>query len=315
MIEPTSLKRIIEAALLAAGNPLSPTQLLALFGDEEQPSHDDVARALADLQADAAGRGVELIEVASGFRYQVCNDVHPWVARLWTERASRYSRALLETLALIAYRQPITRAEIEQIRGVAVSTHIVKTLEEREWVRVVGHRDVPGKPALFGTTKGFLDYFGLKRLDELPPLSELRDIGELEPQLPLDGDGQPAAPLAAGAASPQGLDAANDSDPTPAATPESPDSNAATPNTAFNGEPDAGRATVEENRAAIDAVLARFAEANADRRHERDPRLFRAVENMRLAMRLKMQSAALTPEQIDALAELLDETARKIEQI
>lgn len=185
MTDPEMLKRIVEAALLAAGHPLSPVQLLALFGEEEQPSHDDVARALADLQADCEGRGIELVEVASGFRYQIRTDVHPWVARLWTERPSRYSRALLETLALIAYRQPITRAEIEQIRGVAVSTHIVKTLEERDWIRVVGHRDVPGKPALLGTTRGFLDYFNLKSLDELPSLSEIRDIDELDPQLVL----------------------------------------------------------------------------------------------------------------------------------
>jgi segregation and condensation protein B len=185
MIEFELLKRIIEAALLAAGNPLSTAQLLALFGDNEATSHDEIARAVAALQSDCESRGIELVEVASGFRYQVRQDVHAWVARLWTERPSRYSRALLETLALIAYRQPITRAEIEQIRGVAVSTHIVKTLEEREWIRVVGHRDVPGKPALFGTTRGFLDYFNLKSLDELPTLSEIRDIEEFEPQLSL----------------------------------------------------------------------------------------------------------------------------------
>jgi len=195
MIEFETLKRIIEAALLAAGNPLSPTHLLALFVDHEQPSHDDVARALESLQADCGQRGVELVEVASGFRYQVRQDVHAWVARLWTERQSRYSRALLETLALIAYRQPITRAEIEQIRGVAVSTHIVKTLEEREWVRVVGHRDVPGKPALFGTTRGFLDYFNLKSLDELPALSDIRDIDDLDPQLSLGPPGNQSADL------------------------------------------------------------------------------------------------------------------------
>ncbi len=192
MIEPETLKRIVEAALLAAGNPLSTAQLLALFGEQEQPSHDDIARALAELQADAEPRGVELVEVASGFRYQVRADVHAWVARLWTERQSRYSRALLETLALIAYRQPITRAEIEQIRGVAVSTHIVKTLEERDWIRVVGHRDVPGKPALFGTTRGFLDYFNLKSLDELPSLSDIRDIDEIDPQLALGPPGESA---------------------------------------------------------------------------------------------------------------------------
>jgi segregation and condensation protein B len=185
MIEFELLKRIIEAALLASGTPLTPTQLLALFGDNEATSHDEISRAIASLQADCESRGIELVEVASGFRYQVRQDVHAWVARLWTERPSRYSRALLETLALIAYRQPITRAEIEQIRGVAVSTHIVKTLEEREWIRVVGHRDVPGKPALFGTTRGFLDYFGLKSLDELPSLGEIRDIDEFDPQLSL----------------------------------------------------------------------------------------------------------------------------------
>ena len=136
-----------------------------------------------NCRQDAADRGVELVEVASGFRYQVREDVHAWVSRLWTERQTRYSRALLETLALIAYRQPITRGEIEQIRGVGVASSIVKTLEEREWVRVVGYRDVPGKPALFGTTKAFLDYFNLKSLDQLPPLSEIREIDDLDPQL------------------------------------------------------------------------------------------------------------------------------------
>ena len=148
---------------------------------------------------------MELKEVASGFRYQVREDVHAWVARLWTERQTRYSRALLETLALIAYRQPITRAEIEQIRGVAVSSSIVKTLEEREWVRVVGHRDVPGRPALFGTTRHFLDYFNLKSLDELPPLAEIRDLDEFDPQLnlaPIGMDGALLEASASGAAAP-----------------------------------------------------------------------------------------------------------------
>jgi segregation and condensation protein B len=176
------LKRIFEAALLGAGQPLSVAQLAALFDDQDSPPHEDIARALEELQQDAVGRGVELVEVASGFRYQVREDVHIWVSRLWTERQTRYSRALLETLALIAYRQPITRGEIEQIRGVGVASSIVKTLEEREWVRVVGYRDLPGKPALFGTTKAFLDYFNLKSLDQLPPLSEIRDIEDLDPQ-------------------------------------------------------------------------------------------------------------------------------------
>jgi segregation and condensation protein B len=184
-MEHQQLKRIVEAALLAAAQPLSLLQLSALFGENEAPPHDDLARTLEELAADCAQRGVELVEVASGFRYQVRQDVHPWVARLWTERQTRYSRALLETLALIAYRQPITRGEIEQIRGVVVSTNIVRTLEEREWIRVVGYRDVPGKPALFGTTRSFLDYFNLKSLDELPPLAEIREIEDYDPQLTL----------------------------------------------------------------------------------------------------------------------------------
>ena len=200
------LKRIVEATLLAAAQPLSVLQLLALLGEDTPVSHEDVARALAELQQDCAERGVELKEVASGFRYQVREDVHPWVARLWTERQTKYSRALLETLALIAYRQPITRAEIEQIRGVAVSSSIVKTLEEREWVRVVGHRDVPGRPALFGTTRHFLDYFNLKSLDELPPLAEIRDLDEFDPQLNLAPIGMDGALLAA---SPSGAAAAD----------------------------------------------------------------------------------------------------------
>jgi segregation and condensation protein B len=181
--------RIVEAALLAANQPLTLAQLHALFSLDEPAPDGSVERALETLREACADRGVELVEVASGFRYQVKADVHAWVARLWTERKTKYTRATLETLALIAYRQPITRGEIEQVRGVAVSSNIIQALEEREWIRVVGHRDVPGKPALYGTTKGFLDYFGLKRLDELPPLSELKDIGELEPQLQFDGDG------------------------------------------------------------------------------------------------------------------------------
>ena len=186
------ITRIVEAALLAANQPLALAQLHGLFPEEEPAPPGSVEQALEQLRDACADRGVELVEVASGFRYQVKADVHAWVARLWTERKTRYTRATLETLALIAYRQPITRGEIEQVRGVAVSSNIIQALEEREWIRVVGHRDVPGRPALFGTTKGFLDYFGLKRLDELPPLSELKDIGELEPQLPLDDVPMPA---------------------------------------------------------------------------------------------------------------------------
>lgn len=177
------LKQIIEGALLAAGRPLSIDHILSLFLDEEQPTRDEIREALEGLQTDCESRGVELKEVASGFRFQVKADYGPWVSRLWEEKPARYSRATLETLALIAYRQPITRSEIEDVRGVSVSSNIVKSLLEREWVRVVGHRDVPGKPALYGTTKGFLDYFNLKSLSELPPLAELRNIESIEHEL------------------------------------------------------------------------------------------------------------------------------------
>lgn len=189
------INRIVEAALLASNLPMTTAQLESLFPEEHPAPDGSIAAALEQLAAACAERGVELVEVASGFRYQVKGEVHGWVSRMWTERKTRYTRATLETLALIAYRQPITRGEIEQVRGVAVSSNIIQALEEREWIRVVGHRDVPGRPALFGTTRGFLDYFGLKRLDELPPLSELKDIGELDPQLPFA-----SAPMAAKAA-------------------------------------------------------------------------------------------------------------------
>ena len=185
-MDQTLIRQIVEAALLAAPQPLTLAQLAGLFAEEEAPPPGSLEQALAELREAGADRGVELVEVASGFRFQVKADVHAWVARLWTERQTKYTRATLETLALIAYRQPITRGEIEQIRGVSVNANMIKMLEEREWIRSVGHRDVPGRPELFGTTKTFLDYFGLKSLDELPPLAELKDIPELEPQLPFD---------------------------------------------------------------------------------------------------------------------------------
>jgi segregation and condensation protein B len=184
------LKPIIEAALLASTQPMTVQQLGELFNEADDVNREQIAKALEALAEDCSGRGIELKEVASGFRYQVRQDVHPWISRMWTERPSRYSRALLETLALIAYRQPITRPEIEQIRGVVVSSNIIKTMEEREWIRVVGYRDVPGKPALFGTTRAFLDYFNLKSLDQLPPLSEIRDMED--PQLRFEPDPLPA---------------------------------------------------------------------------------------------------------------------------
>ena len=183
-MNPQQLKNIIEAALLAAGEPLAVEKLLGLFGDNP-PERAEVRTALDGLAQDYAERGVELIEVGSGFRLQVRQEYAQWVSRLWEERPARYSRALFETLALIAYRQPITRAEIEDIRGVAVSTHIIKTLHEREWIRVLGHRDVPGKPALYGTSRHFLDHFNLKSLDELPTLAEIRDLDSINIQLDL----------------------------------------------------------------------------------------------------------------------------------
>jgi segregation and condensation protein B len=192
------IKDIVEGALLAAGRPLTLEQLGLLFAEDERPDPKMLQGAVDALAADYADRAIELKEVGSGFRIQVRGSVALWVQRLWEERPTRYSRALLETLALIAYRQPITRAEIEDVRGVSISTSIMKTLQDREWIRIVGYRDVPGRPAMYGTTKQFLDYFGVKSLDELPTLAELRDIDALTPQLPFEGeDGVPPPRVAA----------------------------------------------------------------------------------------------------------------------
>jgi len=197
-IAPEQIKNIVEAALLAAGQPLSIDRLLTLFLDEHQPSREELRAALDALAQDCEGRGVELKEVSSGFRFQAKQDYAQWVARLWEEKPARYSRALLETLSLIAYRQPITRGEIEDIRGVSVSSNIMKTLQERDWVKVVGHRDVPGKPAMYATTRGFLDYFGLKGLGELPTLAEIRDIDSINAELDLNEPGAQGGPPESG---------------------------------------------------------------------------------------------------------------------
>ena len=185
-MEIDQLKNVVEAILLAAGRPMSIDKLLTMFTEQEQPERSELRDAVEALQADYETRGIALIQVGSGYRIQVREAMQPWVAPLWEEKPARYTRALLETLALIAYRQPVTRGEIEEVRGVSVSTTIIKTLLEREWVHVVGHREVPGRPAMYGTTKKFLDYFSLKSLNELPSLSELRDLNEIGKDLELD---------------------------------------------------------------------------------------------------------------------------------
>ncbi len=182
------LQRIVEAALMASNKPLNTQQIQQVFEDEERPSKQQIDKALAAIGLNTEGRGFELIEVASGWRFQVRQELSPWVTRLWDERPQKYSRALLETLALVSYRQPITRGDIENIRGVAVSSNIMRTLLDRGWVKVVGHRDVPGRPAMYATTREFLDYFNLKSLDELPTLSEIRDLDNLNQELNLSSE-------------------------------------------------------------------------------------------------------------------------------
>ena len=232
------LKHLIEATLLAAGRPVTSDQLLDLFDERERPTDEQLRAALDLLAAEYESRGIELIEVASGWRVQVrsrCADV---VSRLWQERPSRYSRALLETLALIAYRQPITRSEIEEIRGVSISSTIMRTLQERNWIRVVGHREVPGHPELLGTTRDFLDYFGLRSLDQLPTLAELRDVETIGVQLELPGGEVPAEPLEVEAASEVTTD---DADVSVDAAPTEDGDEAASPSLVASSEDDEPR--------------------------------------------------------------------------
>ena len=192
------LENVLEGALLAAGEPLSLDRLLNLFQIDDAVDKSQLRAALTALEARYEPTGLMLKEVASGWRIQVREQLAPWVSRLWDERPARYTRALLETLALVAYQQPLTRSDIEQVRGVAVSSNIVKTLLERDWIRIVGHRDVPGRPALYGTTRTFLDYFNLKSLDALPPLAEIRDLEQLSKSLglPLEESNEEAVPKA-----------------------------------------------------------------------------------------------------------------------
>jgi segregation and condensation protein B len=182
-MEIEKLKPILEALFAASDKPLSVIQIFDLFvGDIDQPGKDDIRKAIEELVEKCEGCGFELKQVASGFRYQVRTDFEAWIVRLWEQKPPRYSRALMETLALIAYRQPITRGEIEDIRGVSVSTNMIKTLQERDWVKSLGHKEVPGRPTLYGTTSAFLDYFNLKSLNELPTLAEIRDIDQFNPE-------------------------------------------------------------------------------------------------------------------------------------
>jgi len=182
------VKMIVEGLLLAAGRPLTLDNIIQVFSKDEQPDSKELKLVMDSIAEDCADRGFELKEVASGFRFQVKQELSDWIAKLWEERPPRYTRALLETLALVAYRQPITRGDIEEIRGVGVSSNIVRTLLDREWIRVVGHRDVPGRPAMFATTKQFLDYFNLKSLQDLPPLSEIKDLAVADPEFDLEDD-------------------------------------------------------------------------------------------------------------------------------
>ena len=182
------VKIIVEGLLLAAGRPLSLDNIAQIFAKNERPDKAELKAVMQSITKDCADRGFELKEIATGFRFQVKQDLSEWIAKLWEERPPRYTRALLETLALITYRQPITRGDIEEIRGVGVSSNIIRTLLDREWVRVVGHRDVPGRPAMFATTKQFLDYFNLKSLQELPPLSEIKDLVKADPEFDLEDD-------------------------------------------------------------------------------------------------------------------------------
>ena len=237
------VKNVVEASLLAAGRPLTAEDLASVFDERDGSIADEVQQAIATLTEEYETRGLELKEVSSGYRIQIRAAVAQPVARLWQERPAKYSRALLETLALIAYRQPITRGEIEQIRGVAVNPNIIKTLHERNWIRVVGHRDVPGKPELLGSTREFLDYFGLKKLDDLPTLAQLKELEDLRVQLTLpgadpevlsDGDIPPHADAAADADAHADAadvaDAAGDIDP-PADDDEDPAAQTAAPRT------------------------------------------------------------------------------------
>ena len=262
---PDMVRNIVEGALLAAGEPVSFERLLTLFDEDEGVGRDEVKAALTALEASMEGRGLELKEVGSGWRMQVREDLAPWISRLWEQRAPRYTRALLETLAVIAYQQPVTRSDIEQVRGVSVSSNIVKTLLERDWIRILGHRDVPGRPALYGTTRVFLDYFNLRALDELPPLAEIRDLDKINQEfgfesMPAQAEDEAEDEAEAGAGEDQreeGMQASADMaepeadiDPADAGNPHDPEEAAAeelTEDTSPDASPDASEADRHED--------------------------------------------------------------------
>lgn len=266
-IAPELLRRIVEGALLAAGQPLTEDRLLSLIDEGERPEKTRLREVLEQIAESGAERGFELKQVASGWRFQVPEDLAPWVNRLWEEKPQKYSRAILETLAIIAYRQPITRGDIEEIRGVAVSSHIVKTLSERGWIKVVGQRDVPGKPSLYATTREFLDYFNLRTLDDLPTLAEIRDIDSLNRALDLDQGGQKDG---AEGEDIQGADGQPEVPPEESAEPESVDSAASDEAEAVDaaaaGDPGPEQPEAEAGRdaAAVEEIAAAVAAEGAE---------------------------------------------------
>ena len=269
-LEQSFITNVVEAALMAAGQPLSLDKLHSLFDEQQDVEMEHIKQALLQLGEDLGSRGVELKEVSSGYRIQAKQDFAPWLAKLWEEKPPRYSRAILETMVLIAYRQPITRGEIEDVRGVSVSSHIVKTLQERDWIRVVGHRDVPGRPALYATTKAFLDYFNLKSLDELPSLSEIKDLDSINAQLHLQEDGQ-----AAGLAGTEASSGVEDSDSTvtPASAEPGAELSASGADTSATGTTDTDSAIGDETGDSDALANAIMANAAAEREEERSDAL------------------------------------------
>jgi segregation and condensation protein B len=261
-MDESQIKYFIEAALLAAGRPLSIDHLQRLFDDSSMPEKAQIRQAVTSLLDDYEGRGITIAEVASGFRIQIRSGMVERLQKLWEERPPRYSRALFETLALIAYRQPMTRGEIEEIRGVTVSPNIIRSLLEREWVRVVGHRDVPGRPEMFGTTRLFLDYFGLKKLEDLPPLADISDWESLRVQLNLPAVEEEQSPDSQGSAEVSELPVLNKEDQVKPEPPEDegPSAELQDPEPSDDVEPIAATAWPDPNSSAVAMAAADVSE-------------------------------------------------------